>query len=121
MTFWPLKSAREILPPPLVATVNAGATSPAFNFNSISFAIKFCPQITRRSRIENKIISAKAGPDGCSAHSFGRRGGGTLPGHLFCRRRAGRMRTELFHAVPDIKQTGRAGEQSRAENPDFQQ
>src|SRR5438094_191688 len=34
MTFLPLKSDRESLPPPLVVAVNSGALSPSFNFSS---------------------------------------------------------------------------------------
>src|ERR1017187_4531570 len=106
MTFCPLKSAREILPPPFVATENWGATSPAFSFNSIALAINFSSR-TNTDKHGCKLL-------------FHLRSSAFIRSSFFCRRQTGRMRAELLRAVPNIEQAGGAGEQSRAQADDLE-
>src|SRR6266702_555411 len=54
MTFFPLKSERETLAPPLVVAVNCGALLPSFNLNSIGLAMAESPGCIDT----NKIIAA---------------------------------------------------------------
>src|SRR5688572_4531400 len=100
MTLLPLKSAREILPPPLVLAVKAGASSPSFSFNSIAFAIFAI-------HLDDSRFNA-------------------LPASRLRWRAAGetaRTGTQLPHAVVNVKQTGYARKDRRADreiqNPPF--
>src|ERR1019366_8140169 len=102
MTFCPLKSAREIFPPPLVAAENFGATSPAFNFNSIVLAIKVDRRLTPMDADKNQIHPRLS--------EF-------IRGSLFGRWQTRGVGSKLLGAIPDVKETGRRREQSRAENP----
>src|ERR1041385_3595389 len=98
MTFLPLKSVSDTVPPPLVLTVKSGAMSPSRNFSSISLAMFGWGTECWSDGVMECWAKDKLGlPTTPPLHHS------VIP--LLLRvRRARRVRAELFHPVPDVEQ-----------------